>query len=145
MYACNPVQNTGPNSKPIFHNSAGREIIIYYSGQGKFVLMMHAGGRIFLCVTLLLSHLLCLYHDVCGNPPPTLWLLLLLPSDHVCLVLLVYWISFFYVCQQFVVAQGIQSFEIRGIAQGCCLLLATVTNTKWRLTWIRKEHKELIG
>jgi hypothetical protein len=69
---------------------------------------------------------------VCGNNnPPILILLLLLllllpPSDHVCLVFagVLDLFCFFNVCQQFVVAQRIQSFEIREIG-GCCLLLAT--------------------
>jgi hypothetical protein len=85
-------------------------------------------GFLFVSLCCYLTHFACLYHDVVWEPPT---LLLLLPSDNVCLVLLVYWICFFFnVCQQFVVvAQGIQSFEIREIGVVVCSCQQSLTQS----------------
>jgi hypothetical protein len=78
----------------------------------------------------LCCYLICFASIMMCVGTPTL--VLLLPSDHVCLVLLVHW-NFFYVCQQFVVvvvvAQGIQSFEIREIGDVVCSWQQSLTQS----------------
>ncbi len=137
-------QNTGPNSKPICTIVLEELLLLFYSGpQNLYWWWCMLVEGFFFVVTLLLSHLLCFYHDVCGNPhsgpPPSFWSCLLSFAGA-----LEFFLCLPTICCCCCCCTG-NSVIWNQRNRGCCLLLATVTNTKWRIPWMHKEHEELIG
>jgi hypothetical protein len=106
-------------------------------------MMMHAGGRIFCLCHFVAISFACSYHDVVWEPTPNnTLLLLLLPSDHVCLVLLVYWILFFMSANNLLLHSEFCHFEIREIGVVVvCSWQQSLTQSGETNAQIRKQHK----